>query len=73
MQVGYTLELVPLMVKIAALNRLMAAAAQMRRVTLKRRNLFLAVAVILGLVIVFLILWNSSLDSEIRVSVVITM
>ena len=58
-QIGYTLELIPLIVKIAALNRLMAAAAQMRRITLKRRNLFGAVAVILGLIIVFLILWSA--------------
>jgi 7 transmembrane sweet-taste receptor of 3 GCPR len=48
---GYTLELVPLIVKVAALNRLMSAARQMRRLFLKRRSLFGAVAVIAALVI----------------------
>jgi len=55
---GYTLELVPLIVKVAALNRLMHAALKMRRVVLKRTNLFSAVALISAFVVIFLILWT---------------
>ncbi|CAB9521812.1 Nitrilase family, member 2 [Seminavis robusta] len=58
-EVGYTLELVPLIVKIAALNRLMAAAAKMRRITLKREYLFGSVAMIMGFVVIFLIVWSA--------------
>ena len=36
---GYTLELVPLIVKIAAVNRLMGAARQFRRIVLTRKTL----------------------------------
>ena len=38
--IGYTLELVPLVVKVAAINKLLNAARRMRRVTLKRSSLF---------------------------------
>lgn len=56
--VGYALELVPLIVKVAALNRLMYAARRMRRVRLKRNTLFSAVLIFNGIVIVFLICWT---------------
>jgi hypothetical protein len=55
---GYTLELIPLIIKVAAINRLMVAARQMRRVMLTRQKLFGAVAVIFTLVLVFLVLWT---------------
>lgn len=56
--IGYTLELVPLIIKVAAINRLMNAALQMRRVELSRRSLFGAVTLLLAIVVLFLILWT---------------
>ena len=56
--IGYTLELVPLIVKVAAINHLMSAAKRLRRVTLRRSSLFGAVLLISIFVIVFLIFWT---------------
>ena len=56
--VGYTLELVPLIVKVAAVNQLLGAARQFRRVVLSRKSLFSAVFGISFFVIVFLLLWT---------------
>jgi hypothetical protein len=56
---GYTLELVPLIVKIAAINRLTNAAKRMRRVVLRRSSLFGAVILISSLMALFLILWTT--------------
>lgn len=56
--VGYTLELVPLIVKVAAINRLMHAARQMRRVVVNRTNLFGGVALIIFFVLIFLTVWT---------------
>ena len=56
---GYTLELVPLIVKVAALNRLMQAARKMRRVVLRRTALFGAVTLISALMVIFLIIWSA--------------
>lgn len=55
---GYTLELVPLLVKVAAINRLMQAASRMRRVKLKRSSLWGAVVVISLLVSLALLVWT---------------
>ena len=54
---GYTLELVPLIVKVAALNKLLGAARQMQRVTLKRKTLFRYVGIINAVVMLYLIIW----------------
>lgn len=56
--IGYTLELVPLIVKVAAINTMMANARRMRRVTLERSHLHGAVAIILVIVTIFLIAWT---------------
>jgi len=56
--VGYTVELVPLIVKVAAINRLMNAAQRCRRVVLRRSSLFGAVLLISGIVVVFMIVWT---------------
>jgi hypothetical protein len=56
--VGYTIELVPLIVKIAAINRLMTAAQQMRRVVLRRRTLFGFAFCLSILVVIFLMVWT---------------
>lgn len=55
---GYTLELVPLVVKMAAINQIMNAARKMRRVTLSRRSLFGVVVVLSMIVVVFLMFWT---------------
>lgn len=62
---GYTLQLVPLIVKIAAINAMMKAAERMRRTTIKIRNLLLVVAAVSGVMVVFLILWTV-LDPPLR-------
>ena len=56
--IGYTLELVPLIVKVAAINKLLNAAEQLRRETVRERNLYLAVFLILFFVMVFLGIWT---------------
>jgi len=55
---GYTLELVPLIVKVAAINRLMYAAKRMRRVSVQKKFLGGAVFSIMCLVTVALSLWT---------------
>ena len=56
--VGYTLELVPLIVKVAAINQLMQAAQRMRRVVLNRQRLFGIVFGLTLLNVVYLIIWT---------------
>jgi 7 transmembrane sweet-taste receptor of 3 GCPR len=56
--IGYTLELVPLLVKIAAINRLLQAATRLRRVVLHRAHLLRTVAVIGLFVVIYLTLWT---------------
>jgi hypothetical protein len=56
---GYTLELVPLIVKVAAINRLMHAALVFRRIVLPRKSLFGAIFMISAIVTIFLILWTT--------------
>lgn len=55
---GYTLLLVPLIVKVAAMNKVMRAARKFRRVVLDRTQLFGAVAAIEALVVMYLTLWT---------------
>ena len=57
--IGYTLELVPLIVKVAAVNQLIAAARRFRRVVVNRKFLFGAVFLISIVVAIYLILWSS--------------
>lgn len=56
---GYTMELIPLIVKVAAINRLNSAARKFRRVTLTRKSLFRAVGGISLIVVVYLMLWTT--------------
>ncbi|CAB9525114.1 Gamma-aminobutyric acid (GABA) B receptor [Seminavis robusta] len=56
--IGYTLELVPLIVKVAAVNHIMSVGKKMRRSRLDRRYLFGVVATICTLLVIFLILWS---------------
>jgi hypothetical protein len=57
--VGYTIELVPLLVKISAVNLLANAAKGHRRVVLQQRHLFTTVAVISFCVGVYLVIWTA--------------
>jgi len=56
--IGYTLELVPLIVKVAAVNTMMDAARTMRRITLNRAHLFRAVALISLCLIIYMAVWS---------------
>jgi hypothetical protein len=56
--IGYALELIPLIIKVAAINRLIHAAQRMRRVRLEPSRLIGGVALILFFVIVFLSTWT---------------
>ena len=55
---GYTFELVPLVVKLGAISRLMAAGRRMRRVQIQPKGLIYAVATIWLTIVVFLGCWT---------------
>jgi hypothetical protein len=55
---GYTLELVPLVIKVGAINQMMAAASRMRRVNISIQSLYQRVALIGLIIVVFLITWT---------------
>ena len=55
---GYTLSLVPQIVKVAAINRLMMAARRFQRMYLDLKSLYGAVAMISSFAVVFLIIWS---------------
>eukprot|EP00522_Entomoneis_paludosa_P015756 CAMPEP_0172451532 /NCGR_PEP_ID=MMETSP1065-20121228/9543_1 /TAXON_ID=265537 /ORGANISM="Amphiprora paludosa, Strain CCMP125" /LENGTH=993 /DNA_ID=CAMNT_0013203495 /DNA_START=474 /DNA_END=3455 /DNA_ORIENTATION=- len=57
--VGYSFELVPLVVKIAAINRLMNAARNLKRIKLSRRFLFGVVALLTAVVALYMALWTA--------------
>jgi hypothetical protein len=57
--VGNTLELVPLIVKVAAIYRLVTAAQRMRRIVLKRQYLFTVVFLLASVVVLICILWTT--------------
>jgi 7 transmembrane sweet-taste receptor of 3 GCPR len=57
--IGYSMELVPLIVKVAAINQMMAAAKKMSRITLTHRQLYGAVAVILAFCTIYLAIWTA--------------
>jgi len=55
---GYTLELTPLIVKVAAIHRMMQAAKRMRRVTLNRQQLYGTLLILALLAAVYLAVWT---------------
>ena len=55
---GYTLEIVPLIVKVAAINRIMMAASRMKRVVLKHSTLFGIVVLLTSVAAIYLLLWT---------------
>lgn len=56
---GYTIQFVPLILKVAAIHKLVAAAERLRRVELPKTQLFGSVAFITGVVLVYLICWTA--------------
>jgi len=56
---GYTLGIVPLLVKVAAINRIMSNAKKNRRVKIDPKNLMRIVFGVTFAVTIFLILWTS--------------
>lgn len=56
--VGYTLELIPLIVKMTAIHRVVSAAKRLRRIVLKRESLLGAVGAVCALVLVYLAVWT---------------
>lgn len=69
---GYTLELVPLILKVAAINRLMSAAREMRRIRVKRTVLYRTVASISLGVVFYLALWTGLSPPEAAVEYTMT-
>ena len=63
--VGYSLELTPLIVKMAAFYRLMHAARRMKHVRLHQKSLFGAVFLLTLIVVVYLVLWTA-LDAPLK-------
>ena len=55
---GYTLTLVPLIVKQAAINKIVAASTRMRRMKVAKHRLFGIVTLITCLEVIFLSLWT---------------
>jgi len=55
---GYSVELVPLVVKSAALNHVMGAGRRMKRLVLKQQALYRAVALISTMVAMILVVWT---------------
>ena len=56
--IGYTLGVAPLLVKVAAVNRLVFKSRNMQRSTLKLKNLYLIVLGMVSAAIFFMIVWS---------------
>jgi hypothetical protein len=56
---GYGVHLIPLLVKIAAINRIMSSAKKMKRVMISKMQLVKIMGGLLFLVILFLIIWSA--------------
>jgi hypothetical protein len=55
---GYTLQIVPLIVKTTAIQQMMLSAQRMQRTKIRMHHLFLSVAILMGVVVIFLTLWT---------------
>jgi hypothetical protein len=55
---GYSFELVPLIVKVAAINKLFQNAIKFKRVKIQTKKLHITVGVIISLVVLYLIIWT---------------
>ena len=54
---GYSLELVPLLIKISAINKVFQAAVRLQRLKVDKRMLFGNVSIIIILAVIFLLTW----------------
>ena len=63
---GYTLELVPLIVKVSAIHRMMQAARKMRRITLNHRQLYGSVFIVTLVAAVVMSIWTGIDPSQRR-------
>lgn len=57
---GFTLELTPLLVKVAAVNRIQQAAKRYKRVNVKASDLYFAVAAVVIFVVACMVAWTAS-------------
>jgi hypothetical protein len=55
---GYSVHLIPLLVKIAAINKIMSSAKKMKRVKISKMQMFKIMGGLLLVVILFLIIWS---------------
>jgi len=55
---GYTLELVSLIIKVSAINKTFQAAKEMRRVEVDNKRMFIEVIVMIFITFIFLVLWT---------------
>ena len=55
---GYSLELIPLIVKVAAINKIFQSAKKMKRVKIEPKKLYTIVGVFLAAVAIYLIAWT---------------
>lgn len=56
---GYAVHLIPLLVKIAAINKIMSSAKKMKRVKINKVQMFKVMGGLLSLVILYLIIWSA--------------
>lgn len=56
---GYTVELVPLLTKVAAVNRLMEASRRFQKIMISRKSLFGTVMAVTSLVVIYLAIWTA--------------
>mmetsp|Transcript_34412 Transcript_34412/g.83548 ORF Transcript_34412/g.83548 Transcript_34412/m.83548 type:complete len:967 (+) Transcript_34412:74-2974(+) len=56
---GYAFELVPLIIKVTALNHMMKASQQIRRVKINPSQLYTSVMMLASLVAIYLIIWTT--------------
>mmetsp|Transcript_2068 Transcript_2068/g.4152 ORF Transcript_2068/g.4152 Transcript_2068/m.4152 type:complete len:246 (-) Transcript_2068:159-896(-) len=57
--IGNTLNVVPLIVKIATIVRVMNAAQKLKRVQVQRKSLYGSVLMVLAIVLIYLIVWST--------------
>jgi hypothetical protein len=55
---GYTIELVPLLVKVAAINKILTSAKKMKRVKITKEGMMLNVGFVLIPVLIYLVVWT---------------
>ena len=67
---GYTVELVPVLVKTAAINKVLQSAKKMKRVRISPASMIVKVAIVVLLVVAYLLVWtilDPSDSMEVRV------